>query len=120
MTQHDDGPYLGQLLDAAIEARGYTEGITFDEFALDKMRQRAVVYVIQTIGESARRVSPEGKTRLSYIPWSMIIGMGHKIVHDYLDIDIHRVWETATVNLPELLEVLPRALEDLGVDDLGQ
>ena len=49
MTQHDDRLYLGQMLDAAHEAQAYVSGIDLAAFASDRMRQRAVVYVIQII-----------------------------------------------------------------------
>jgi len=50
MTQHDDRAYLGQMLEAAREARSYVVGVEFETFAADRMRQRAVIYVIQIIG----------------------------------------------------------------------
>jgi uncharacterized protein with HEPN domain len=53
MTQHDDRLYLGQMLDAAQDAVSYVADIDLIEFAADQMRQRAVIYVIQIIGEAA-------------------------------------------------------------------
>jgi len=41
---------------------------------------------------------------------SDVIGMRHKIVHDYLDVDFDVVWEVVTNDLPELvLELRPIA-----------
>ena len=68
MTRHDDRVYLGQMLDAAREARAYVAGIDLNTFATDRMRQRAVIYVIQIIGEAARRVSEDGKAAVPNIP----------------------------------------------------
>lgn len=55
------------------------------------------------VGEAARRVSPEAQQKSSEIPWSDIIGMRHKIVHDYLDIDFDVVWEVVKTDLPDLV-----------------
>jgi uncharacterized protein with HEPN domain len=112
MTQHDDRLYLGQMLDAAREAAGYIVGIDLDAFSEDRMRQRAVVYVIQMIGESARRVSPSTRTHLSEIPWPQVVGMRNRLVHDYLHVDYEEVWRTAKEDLPSLIETLEEALSD--------
>jgi len=112
MTQHDDRAYLGQMLEAAREARSYVVGVEFETFAADRMRQRAVIYVIQIIGEAARRVSAEGKASVPEIPWPQIIGMRHKLVHDYLGIDYEEVWRTAIDDLPALIRSLEAALRE--------
>jgi uncharacterized protein with HEPN domain len=50
--------------------------------------------VIQIIGEAARKVSPELKEEHPEIPWRGIIGMRHLLVHDDVDIDSVRIWES--------------------------
>ena len=112
MTQHDDRVYLAQMPEAAREAQSYVAGINFDAFSFDRMRQRTVIYVIQIIGEAARRVSAEGKAALPAIPWPQIIGMRHKLVHDYLGIDYEEVWRTAGDDLPALIRSLETALHE--------
>ncbi len=112
MTQHDDRVYLGQMLDSAREALTYVDGIDFADFAGDQMRQRAVIYVIQVIGEAARRVSADRRRSLLDIPWPKVISMRHKLVHDYTDINIDEVWRTANRDLPPLIEALELALTD--------
>lgn len=66
----------------------------------------AVTHLIQIIGEAARRVSEEFRGTHPEIPWATIVGMRHKIVHDYIHIDVETVWETATIDLPTLVEQL--------------
>ncbi|MGQ0600110.1 MAG: HepT-like ribonuclease domain-containing protein [Anaerolineales bacterium] len=62
--------------------------------------------MLQVIGEAARRVSAEYKTQRPTVPWSAIIGMRHKVVHDYLAVDYDIVWQTATQDLPVLILTL--------------
>ena len=79
MTQHDDRVYLGQMLDSAREALTYVDGIDFADFAGDQMRQRAVIYVIQVIGEAARRVSADRRRSTSIAArYSMAKGHQHE------------------------------------------
>jgi uncharacterized protein with HEPN domain len=69
---------------------------------------------VQTIGEAARHVSRDYQTAHSAIPWSDIIGMRHKVVHDYIRIDRNVVWKTVTEEIDplivELEALLPRHL----------
>ncbi len=40
--------------------------------------------------------------------------MRDKLIHDYFDVDIDTVWETATKDIPELLPELAAIIEVLG------
>lgn len=62
--------------------------------------------VIQIIGEAARHISPEYQAEHPEIPWREIIGMRHRLVHDYVDIDPVRGWEVVQKDIPELIILL--------------
>jgi uncharacterized protein with HEPN domain len=42
--------------------------------------------------------------------------MRHRVVHAYYDIDLDRVWDTLTADLPPLIVALERALAGSGMD----
>ena len=109
MTQHDDVAYLGHMLDTAREAVASLHGIAYEQFTGDQNLRFALAHRVQIIGEAARRVSPGTRESID-LPWADIIGMRHKIVHDYLSIDFDLVWSTAINDLPELIAVLERTL----------
>jgi uncharacterized protein with HEPN domain len=44
------------------------------------------------------------------VPWIQIIGMRHKIVHDYMNVDYDIVWEVVRSDLPVLVAVLRKAV----------
>jgi len=58
------------------------------------------------VGEAAARVSTAFRARHPDVPWRQIIGMRHRIVHDYLDVDFDIVWDVANADFPALLPVL--------------
>ena len=70
----------------------------------------ALLYALQTVGEAANNVSQEARNQLPQIPWPVIIGMRHRLVHAYADIDHDILWTTATDAAPKLLEQVNRAL----------
>jgi uncharacterized protein with HEPN domain len=57
-------------------------------------------------GEAARQVSREFTVTHPEVPWENIIGMRHKVVHDYLGVDEEIVWQVVTGDLPKLVESL--------------
>jgi uncharacterized protein with HEPN domain len=58
------------------------------------------------IGEAARQVSRDFTVTHPEVPWENIIGMRHKVVHDYLGVDEDIVWQVVTGDLPKLVESL--------------
>jgi uncharacterized protein with HEPN domain len=97
-----DQVYVGHMLDLALKAEQKTTGLTRSEYDRDEDLQ---------IGESARRVSVDYQSAHPEIPWHSIIGMRHKIVHDYLNVDPDIVWDVATVELPHLIPNLSRLVQ---------
>ena len=98
--------YVGHMLDMARKAFGKTQGISRDAYDADENLRLALIHLIQTIGEAARRVSREFLDRHPEIQWADIIGMRHKVVHDYLGVDEDIVWQVVTEDLPKLVAAL--------------
>ena len=98
--------YVGHMLDMAKKAVSKTEGILRETYDADENLRFALIHLIQTIGEAARQVSKEFCNRHSEIRWADIIGMRHKVVHDYLGVDDDIVWQVATKDLPQLVAAL--------------
>jgi uncharacterized protein with HEPN domain len=65
-----------------------------------------IAHLLQIIGEAARRVSDPTRDRYPSLPWKQIVGMRHRIVHEYFRVDADIVWTTATQSVPELLKAL--------------
>ena len=110
--QKDDLVYVGHMLETARAIVVKTSGISRWRFDDDENLRLAVVHLIQTVGESARRVSPGFQQTHPEIPWSKIIAMRHKVVHDYLEIDYEIVWRAATKSMPPLIVELEKLLPD--------
>jgi len=99
----DDLRYVGHMLDCARRIQIYLGGKSRSDFDADEILQLAVIHLIQTIGEAARLVSSGFQQEHREIPWAAIVGMRHRIVHDYLNIDFDIAWEVAARDLPQLI-----------------
>ena len=98
-----DMVYLDHMLDMAKEAQALIQGKNRKDFDADKALRLALAHLIQTLGEAARRISDEFQKKNLEIPWEEIIGMRHKIVHDYMAIDEDIVWQVVSQDLPDLI-----------------
>jgi len=65
--------------------------------------QDATLRRLQTLSESAQRLSPDFKAAHPQIPWTDIAGFRNRLVHAYLDIDLELAWNTVVRDLPPLL-----------------
>jgi uncharacterized protein with HEPN domain len=104
----DDLVYVRHMLDTARSVVGKVRGMSQPDFDASDDLRLALTHLIQTIGESARRVSPAFQQAHPEVPWKKMIGMRHKVVHDYLEIDFEIVWDVATVKLPPLVVELEK------------
>jgi uncharacterized protein with HEPN domain len=84
------------------------ERISREEFDRDEDIQIVLTHLLQNIGEAASRVSRETRDAHPEINWQEIIGMRHRIVHDYFNIDLDVVWDAATHDLPPLIAALEK------------
>ena len=106
--QKDDLVFAGHMLDTSRKVVTKVEGKSREEFDSDENLRMALVHLIQILGEAARRVSPTFQQSHPEIPWKPIIGMRHRVVHDYLNVDFDIVWSVAKSDLPPLIADLEK------------
>ncbi len=80
---------------------------TIEEALSDDVTYDAVIRRLQTLSESAQRLSEDFKQSRPNIPWGKISGFRNILVHDYLNgIDHESVIGVITIHLPALLQQL--------------
>jgi uncharacterized protein with HEPN domain len=84
----------------------FTQGMTQNEFREDVKTQAAVLYEIALLGEAGRRFSTEFRIKHPEIPYSEIIAMRNKLIHDYQEVDLGIVWQTIQQDIPQLFEII--------------
>lgn len=103
---------LQHMLDAAQEALAFAQEATRETLERDRKLTLALVKDIEIIGEAAYQVSEATRRQLPEIPWEDIIGMRHRLVHAYFDINLEILWNTVVEDLPPLIDALQKALEE--------
>ena len=66
----------------------------------------AVVRNLEIIGEAANRLPDEFKEKHSEVEWYKVVGLRHRIVHEYFGIDLQIIWQILNKDLPKLRGIL--------------
>jgi uncharacterized protein with HEPN domain len=103
---------IEHILEAIDKIQRYTTGLTEDTFASQSMAVDAVIRNFQVVGEAVRHVPDEVQARYPEVPWSLMQGMRHILVHDYYAVKLDIVWRTIQQSLPPLLEPLRNILRE--------
>jgi uncharacterized protein with HEPN domain len=108
----DNRLYLIHIQECLTRIELYTvEGK--DAFLTDIKTQDAVLRNLQTLAESTQRLSDELKAAHPDIDWRRISGFRNVLVHDYLSVNLIRVWEIIERNLPDLKGKILLILQEL-------
>ena len=103
--QRDDSLLL-DMLQSAKQIREYTSGLQEPDFLNSRRDQDAVLLQCTVLGEMAKRLSLEFRNAHPEIPWRKIMGFRNVVVHDYFQVDVHRVWKIASRDIPGLIKTL--------------
>jgi uncharacterized protein with HEPN domain len=97
---------LRHMLDAAKEAIAFSKGKSRANLDTDRILVLSLVKCLEIIGEAANGVSAALRDKHPGIPWLDIIGMRHRLIHAYYDVNLDIVWRTITDDLPPLIASL--------------
>ncbi len=106
----DDLIRLRHILDAARQAGEFIRNRSREDLDHDRQLVWALVKAIEIIGEAAYQMSPEARQEIPGIPWDKVIGMRHRLVHAYFDINLDILWKTVKEGLPPLIAEMEKFL----------
>nr|VFJ42476.1 MAG: Uncharacterized conserved protein, contains HEPN domain [Candidatus Kentron sp. DK] len=107
-----DMAYLIDILTSIRLIESYMDGVAWEEFSRNTQLQDSVIRRMEIIGEAARRVSPRMRESHPRIPWTEMIGMRNRMIHEYDDIDLPIVWNTIWQDIPTLRRLMEPLLPD--------
>ena len=97
----DDAVCVRHILECIDRIEQYTEaGCT--AFMASTLIQDGVIRNLQTLGQSALKISDALKAIHPEVDWKSIVGLRNVLVHDYLGVNVARIWEIVERDLPDL------------------
>lgn len=102
----EDSLYLRHICDAARQLAAYVEGHVRADLGHQPLLRDGIIRQLEIIGEAAGHLSLDFRDRYPEIPWEDVVGMRHRLIHGYFNVNLDIVWETATTDAPQLLSTL--------------
>jgi uncharacterized protein with HEPN domain len=104
--------YLRDILRAIEKAESFVEGLEYEVFEVDDKTVFAVLKALEIVGEASKNIPLRVRQKYPEIPWREMTGMRDKLSHDYLGVDLWRVFSTVKEDLPMLRASISRILMD--------
>ena len=98
----DDRLYLIHISECIQRIEKYLGQGNKDDFLASDLLQDAVIRNLQTLAESAMRISEDIQKLHPEVDWLKIRGFRNILVHDYLGVDLDRIWNILEFDLPKL------------------
>jgi uncharacterized protein with HEPN domain len=89
-----------------------SDGLSLEDYRADETLQRAFVRSLEIIGEAAKKLPEDYRTRHSAIEWRAMMGMRNRLIHDYFGVDHDLVWDVVQRRIPALRAQLAAILKD--------
>jgi uncharacterized protein with HEPN domain len=106
----DDRLYLIHISECIARIKSYVQGMDKAAFVASSLVQDAVVRNLQVMAESTQRLSEGAKQAHPHVEWYKIAGLRNVLVHDYLGVDVEKVWNIIEEDLPPLKKVVRQML----------
>ena len=109
----NDCLYLSNIQECIEQIEAYTiDGK--EAFLQTRIVQDAVIRNFEIIGEATKRLSTELRSAYPEIAWQQIAGLRDVLIHDYLKVNLHRLWSTIEQDLPNLKRTVEMILQEGG------
>lgn len=97
----DNRAYLEHILECIRRIEENTRDGK-ERFLTSHTLQDAVLRNLQTLAESTQRLSESAKADYPNVEWQRIAAFRNVLVHDYLGVDLDRIWEIVQRDVPKL------------------
>ncbi len=94
--------YLDDILESILKIEDYMQGVTEEEFLKNTEKQDAVLRRLLVVGEAVKNTPTTLREKYPHVPWREIAGTRDKLVHEYFDVKMKRVWKFVCEDLPKL------------------
>ncbi|MBO5612874.1 MAG: DUF86 domain-containing protein [Prevotella sp.] len=106
-----DNVRLQHILDACDMLIQSREQDSLEELRNNPVKFYGYVKLVEIIGEATYKLTKEFRESHPEIPWDMMEGMRHVLVHDYYRISPEKLWDTICEDIPTLKPMVERFIK---------
>lgn len=91
------------MLDYAREAEDMAQGRVRADLDADRMFNLALVRLVEVVGEAASWVEIDFRALHPQVPWRDIVDTRNRLIHEYDQVDLNRIWRIVQDDIPPLI-----------------
>ena len=112
MSRRDPMVAVQQMRDNALRVLTTMQGRSRSDLDDDEMLEAALIRWMEVVGEAARRVPLELRSRYPAVPWQDTTDLRNVLIHDYDTVDLDELWLVIQVHLPPLVQQLQAIIDE--------
>ncbi len=112
-AERDPRAYLNDILESCDRILVHLEKTALERFRDDLDMQDVFARRFEIIGEAVKRIPAGVREQYPDIAWRKAAGFRDVIAHDYIDIEVDEMYETAKSDIPAFRSQIARVLADL-------
>ncbi len=95
-----DDSRVRHMLDAMERIAELSRGLERDQLRRHENTTEMILFNLMVLGEAANNITREFAAQNPEVDWKGLVGVRHKIVHDYADIDYDTIWDILQNDIP--------------------
>ena len=104
---------LHHILQQIDNLMALVPNLSYENLDKDHVRYYGIVKMTEIIGEASYRLTDDFILTHPEVPWKVIRGMRHYLVHEYYQVSKEGLWDTLTNDLPMLRPFIVSYIEEL-------
>ena len=108
---------LEDIVEYSTNVTNLIEGYSLEALIADKRTYYSVMKNIEVVGEAAYMLTKAFKNSHPEIPWKVVQGMRHVLVHDYANVVSATLYDTAINDMIPLRQQVERYLAETDWDE---
>lgn len=113
MSKREPTLYLQDILTSLSRIGECIKNLSPKDLETDWKTTDAIIRNLEIIGEAAKNMPEELIEEYPDIPWSKMVSMRNKVIHEYFGVDQEILWKTITEDLPPLKQQIEDIIKNL-------